>query len=76
MRARNVVGLSKDAWQQGFWRDVERCRQGQEGARGPAEALAGLPWGRARFMMKPWCSRGVMCKGLCGAKAQTRYRCF
>lgn len=29
VRARNVVGLGKDAWQQGFWRDVKRGRQEQ-----------------------------------------------
>lgn len=27
MRARNVVGLSTDTWQQGFWRDVKRGRR-------------------------------------------------
>lgn len=29
MRARNMVGLSKDTWQQGF---LERCEEGQAGA--------------------------------------------
>lgn len=47
------------------------ARQGREGAMRPVEALAALLWGRARFRTKPWCSRGGMCKGLCGAKAQT-----
>lgn len=31
MRARNVMALSKDTWQQGFWRDAKKGRQGQEG---------------------------------------------
>ena len=76
MRARNMVGLSKDTWQQGFWTELKRGRQGQEGAMRPAQALAALPWGRARFRMKPWCSWDEMCKGLCGAKAELLHRCF
>lgn len=73
VRARNMVGLSK-ALGSRFFGDVKRG--GQEGTVRPAKALAALPWERARFRRNPWCSHSGMCKGLCGAKAQTLHRCF